>query len=451
MIPRSLVPFDARPSTLEPTSRRRPSTLDDRTLVPSGLPFAPLEAISKIPANLPLESIAKRFIVPRDVNPEAYRAMVEPHALPPQPSELDERITVPLGAAPPEIVPPPSRVSEELVAKDVFLTGEVNFLADAVLREVKRRQKRWLTVGLYVSVLLFETLLIAVMIFVPGLFHREPTPADQEIARKQMTLLLPPGAFETPRPEPRVAPPPAVKVDPRVLRKIAPPEPIPEPAPQPKVPAKELPSAPTVQPNVSQPPPTAPAPKTEAPPNPAPKLEAPDAQPTPHGLILPRNSSPGRVLEDSLHNSAKANAPNAIAGGGQLPSGGGLPRSGGQGTAYGNLEMLTPTEGVDFRDYLHRVYITVKRNWFAVMPESVNLGERGVVSLQFKIMRNGSVPAGEPVILRTSQKEPLDRAAVSSVRSSNPFESLPSAFSGPYIELRFTYYYNLVPGENGVP
>jgi len=113
--------------------------------------------------------------------------------------------------------------------------------------------------------------------------------------------------------------------------------------------------------------------------------------------------------------------------------------------------MLTPTEGVDFRDYLHRVYITVKRNWFAVMPESVNLGERGVVSLQFKIMRNGSVPVGEPVILRTSQKEPLDRAAVSSVRSSNPFESLPSAFSGPYIELRFTYYYNLVPGENGAP
>ena len=50
MIPRSLVPFDARPSTLEPTSRRRPSTLDDRTLVPSGLALAPLETISSIPA-----------------------------------------------------------------------------------------------------------------------------------------------------------------------------------------------------------------------------------------------------------------------------------------------------------------------------------------------------------------------------------------------------------------
>jgi len=86
MIPRSLVPFDARPSTLEPTSRRRPSTLDDRTLVPSGLPFAPLETKSNIPANLPLESIAARFVVPRDVNPEAYQVVEETHALPPQPS-----------------------------------------------------------------------------------------------------------------------------------------------------------------------------------------------------------------------------------------------------------------------------------------------------------------------------------------------------------------------------
>jgi hypothetical protein len=85
MIPRSLVPFDARPSTLEPTSRRRPSTLDDRTLVPSGLPFTPLDGKSNIPANLPLESIAKRFVIPRDVNPEAYQVTEAPHALPPPP------------------------------------------------------------------------------------------------------------------------------------------------------------------------------------------------------------------------------------------------------------------------------------------------------------------------------------------------------------------------------
>jgi outer membrane biosynthesis protein TonB len=75
----------------------------------------------------------------------------------------------------------------------------------------------------------------------------------------------------------------------------------------------------------------------------------------------------------------------------------------------------------------------------------VFLGDKGVVSLQFRIMRNGSVPVDEPVRVHASGKEPLDRAAISSIRTSNPFEPLPPAFSGPYIELRFTYYYNLQP------
>src|SRR5262250_808884 len=134
MIPRFLVPFDARPSELEPSQRRRPSALDDRTLVPAGLAPVPLETKSNIPANLPLESIAARFVVPRDVKPEAY-AVEEKTGLPPQPSELDERITVPLGAAPPIIVPPPRPTSEELVARDVVLTGEVNLLASEEARE----------------------------------------------------------------------------------------------------------------------------------------------------------------------------------------------------------------------------------------------------------------------------------------------------------------------------
>jgi len=68
-----------------------------------------------------------------------------------------------------------------------------------------------------------------------------------------------------------------------------------------------------------------------------------------------------------------------------------------------------------------------------------------MVVLQFRIMRDGSVPQGYPVLVRSSGKEPLDRAAVSSIRASNPFEPLPSAFTGPYIELQAIYLYNLPP------
>ncbi len=449
MIPRSLVPFDARPSTLEPTTRRRPSALDDRTLVPAGLQVVPLETKSNIPTNLPLGSIAERFVVPRDVKPEEF-VIDDKLGLPPQPSELDERIAVPVGAARPIVVPPPPRVSEELVEKDIFLTGEVNFLADAITREERLRQNRWLTLALYAAVFGAEVIVILVLLLVPALFlRRPPTAEEQEIARNQMKIFLPPGSLDLNPPTPRVTPPPKVKVDPRILRQIAPPEPQPQPAPpvQPKPEPKELPSAPT--PNTSRPDaipaPTSSTPKTETPSGPAPKLEAPEAPKAQSNLVLPKNSSAGRAIEDSMR-ATKPQAP-ALGGGGPLP-GGGIPGGGGrQGQAFGAMEMLTPTEGVDFRDYLARVYTSVKRNWYAVMPESVNLGDKGIVSLQFKIMRNGSVPQGEPVLKRTSQKEPLDRAAVSSIRASNPFEPLPPAFSGPYIELRFTYYYNLSPEQ----
>jgi TonB family protein len=422
--------------------------LDDRTLVPAGLAPTPLQTKSSIPANLPLESIATRFVVPRDVNPEAYLALKE-STLPPQPSDLDQRITVPAGAAPPEIVPPPSRVSEELVEKDVFLTGEVNFLANEALREKQARKNlidRAYSIVLHAAVLLL-------LIFQPKLFNRRPpSAAEQEIARKQMVLLLPPGSFETSPPAPRVVtPPPKVKVDPRILRQIAPPEPVAPPQlVQPKVQPKELPSAPAPQPNANQPPPPAPAPKQEVATNNAPKLELPDTPTARPNLALPKSSS--NPLRDTLRDMSRQSNSSGTSGAfsaptPRVPSGGGGRLGGGdrQGNSgmSGAYQILTPTEGVDFSDYMARVLASVRRNWYAVMPESAQLGDRGRVVLEFSIRRDGSVPNEDPQRLLGSGKEPLDRAAVSAIRSSNPFDHLPPAFSGPEIRLRFIFLYNL--------
>ncbi|HEX8764261.1 MAG TPA: hypothetical protein VF740_03835, partial [Candidatus Acidoferrum sp.] len=69
MISRFLVPLGARPPAPEAvTQRRRPTTLDERTLVPAMLPIVPLNGQSTIPADLPLESIAARVVVPRNVS-----------------------------------------------------------------------------------------------------------------------------------------------------------------------------------------------------------------------------------------------------------------------------------------------------------------------------------------------------------------------------------------------
>ncbi len=437
----------AKPPAVDaPSTRRRPTSLDDRKLVPNTLPIVYLDGKTTIPSSLPLESIAARVVVPRDVKPSEF-VPDEKSDLPLQPTDMDERVIVPQGAAPPEIIEQIHNIPTDLVETDIFMTGEVNLL-NKPPTEAQSRAELIKSVMSFAAHILF----IAFLIFEPKIFPpHAPTQEENELARRQMTILLPPGALDDLKaaPKPR---PPVVHVDPRVLRKVAPPIPKPEapPAPTPKEPervVKNLPSAPTPQPTQTPPkaPPDDSAAKAEAPKQPV-KLETPQQQPTDRALLLPK-SSLGGSLRDSIRESAKMSAPTAIGGGGQVPSNSGLPGAGGQAQAYGAMEMLTPTEGVDFNEYLHRVYIIVKRNWFSVMPESVRLGDKGVVSLQFRIMRNGIVPDGEPVRVSTSGKEPLDRAAVSSIRASSPFEPLPPAFSGPYIELRFTYFYNLQPSN----
>src|SRR5213080_2217126 len=101
MISRILVPIDARPPAAvdAPTQRRRPTTMDTRTLVPAMLPIVSLNGQSSIHTNLPLESVAARVVVPRDLNSDAY-GVKEDLATPLQPTDMDERITVPQGAAP---------------------------------------------------------------------------------------------------------------------------------------------------------------------------------------------------------------------------------------------------------------------------------------------------------------------------------------------------------------
>ena len=446
MIPRLLVPPGARPPAADqPTTRRRPTSLDERTLVPATLPIVSLNGHSTIPNNLPLEAIATRVVVPRDVNVELVQAP-DDSALPPQPTDLDERITVPQGAAPPEELPAllPA-VSEDLVQPDIIQTGELSFLPS------EQREKRPIGEIIVAGASLMLNLLFVIMM-VQILAYRSRSHEVEEIGRKQISVLLPPGALESLKPSTPPAPRPSVRVDPREIRKVAPtitPPPIqpPPPQPQPQPPKRDLPSAPTPQPSAVVPTPSKPADGSKGDlPKPQVKLGSPDMPVPQQGLILPKSGSPGDAIRDAAR-AGKPNAPIAMGGGGQIPGG---TRGGGagHGSAGAGIEMLTDTQGVDFNDYLRRVYITVKQNWFAVMPASVQLGDQGVVSLQFKILRDGSVPDGDPQRVFGSGKEPLDRAAISSIRASNPFPTLPPAFKGPYIELRFTYYYNL-PIPNG--
>jgi TonB family protein len=335
----------------------------------------------------------------------------------------------------------------DLVEPDVMTTGEVNLMDTPV----EERISAWKRISRFVSIAAHAALILFIFVE-PKIFPYRPPTADQlNLAQNELTWAnLPALSSESPRSSPRPQPQSQqMRVDPRALRQAAPPEPDAAPQPERTAPSQEdstLPSAPTPQPQQ-----VAPAPQPQAMPA-AP--DAPAPQPTNNGLILPKVTS--GASPDDLREGDDGGATRGFAApmpGARSRGGGGYePGGGGDGPgAGGTIQMLTPTEGVDFSGYLARVLDSVKRNWYAIMPESAEMGDRGRVVLDFKILRDGNVPGEDPAMMSSSQKEPLDRAASSAIRASSPFEPLPSEFSGPYIELRFYFFYNIPQSEEQVP
>ena len=441
MIPRILVPKDVRPPAAGAPPRRLATELDARTLVPSGLPVVPLDARTQIPAYLPLDVLAARVVVPRDmpVTPLDTQTAIPLHV---PLTVLDSRVAVPKDVSPVAVEPRgpvPAELLPDLLEPGVITTGEVNLLA----KPIEERVTNWRWVS-RVSSTIFHTALILFIFIEPKIFpYKPPSQADLELARQRLSFVyLPPSVTDVPKVPPNHQEPQSsqVRIDPRVLRQVAPPtadlQPLPG-KPEPERVQRELPSEPTPQlpPGGNAP---AQQPRSDAARERA-RVEPSKLPEAPSSLTLQR-SSPGKALEESLRESARGR------GGGNIEFGSPTPPSsggGGQGYLGGNVELLTPTEGVDFTNYLSRVLASVKRNWYAVIPESARLGDKGRVVLQFRILRDGNVPYPEPGLVVTSGKEPLDRAALSSIRASSPFEPLPPAFSGPYIELRFIFLYNL--------
>ncbi|HLK20440.1 MAG TPA: TonB family protein [Bryobacteraceae bacterium] len=111
------------------------------------------------------------------------------------------------------------------------------------------------------------------------------------------------------------------------------------------------------------------------------------------------------------------------------------------GTPGSSLELLSDPMGVDFKPYLTQILARVRKNWFAVIPESAKMGNRGIVLLQFIIDRTGQVP--KLVIATPSGAESLDRAAVASISASVPFPPLPQDFKGREVRLQFSFKYNV--------
>jgi outer membrane biosynthesis protein TonB len=440
MIPRSLVPRNVRPAAEVPAAppRRLTTLLDERTVVAANLPRAELQTHSTIPTHLPLDVLASRVVVPRDMPAQPFDpAMLHPAYAPV--TVLDHRVTVPMALPVVELEPKGPVSAYELpdvLDPDVLTTGDVNLMVAPV--ETPPRDWNWIARSGSIA---FHILFISFLLLQTKLFpYRPPTQSQIDLARQQLNFIyMPPDVRGLP-PTPPAPRSPQMRIDPKILRQMAPPV-VPQPLPGPKEPEHVVRDAP------ADPAPELPAaPKPQLQQQAQAQIESPKPQPQTEAqnrLILPRMSSPGRALEQSAQQSRQSGGSGLEQFGGQIPGSPSYGGGGGEGYLGGAVQMLTPTEGVDFNDYLARVVDSVKRNWYSVMPESARLGDKGRVVLQFRIMSTGAVPDGEPQQVSSSGKEPLDRAAYSSIRSSSPFQPLPPAFSGPFIELRFIFLYNL--------
>ncbi|MGC2402717.1 MAG: cell envelope integrity protein TolA [Acidobacteriaceae bacterium] len=212
------------------------------------------------------------------------------------------------------------------------------------------------------------------------------------------------------------------------MKRAGPPSPLPpQPTPQPVQPAP---------PQQAQGQPSAPAP----PPPPAPQQQSLLNEPKP-APARPSFDTGQQTAGDAIRQAER----DAARGG---PSGDYGQNAPSQHPAMGvGPEILSDTLGVDFGPYMRRVIQATYHSWIPLIPESARppLDKQGRVGVRFKIYPDGSVK--QMILEFPSGDVALDRAAWGGITGASPYPVLPKEFKGPYLELRFGFYYNLDPDK----
>jgi TonB family protein len=282
----------------------------------------------------------------------------------------------------------------------------------------------------------------------PRIKLTQPNPGKAKITNTaNMESLLPHPLVQPPQAPPSTTRPAAQTPGKPI---VAPPEPVPAPppAPPPQIAAPPKIEAATNQNPVTKEPPgqqTLSAPPPQIQPEEKPKLafETPGAPPSrpagPGRLAVPSSSVADAIREMSHEGSGGLTVGDTGSGPGGL--GPGINRSPSPGRLATNATILSDPQGVDFTPYMLKVLAAVKRNWFAIYPESARLGSRGKVALVLSIDRSGNIPSLK--ISMPSGILALDRAAVAGVSASQPLPPLPSEFRGNQIMLQLVFAYNM--------
>jgi TonB family protein len=323
------------------------------------------------------------------------------------------------------------------------LTPHVLIQLEDDLERSRMREAFWISVSVHLLIVIF-------LAFSPKLFYGSRgivlrTPADM-LRDKELTYLdLPPDLQKAPKVSPnakvlsdknRIAMSRHPQIDQKTLQEL-------KRAGLPGPSAPQTPPSPSAQmsspePQGQQPPAQNQQMSQNLTPVPNPKLPAtPSTGGTPNFAQMMK--TPGDITRQA--------AASAAAGRGSYSMGGGAYGAGPGGSArtFGNLDVLSDTQGVDFGPYLERVLEAVRRNWYNLIPEEARapLLKKGKVAIEFSILPDGRVAGMK--LTGPSGDIPLDRAAWGGITASIPFAPLPSNYHAPYFALRFRFYYN--PGK----
>lgn len=110
----------------------------------------------------------------------------------------------------------------------------------------------------------------------------------------------------------------------------------------------------------------------------------------------------------------------------------------GQTQDFGPLQF--DTKGVEFGPWIRRFISQVRRNWFVPMAA---MTMRGRVVITFFVHRNGALT--DVTVIRPSEIESFNTAAVNALLASNPTTPLPPEYPDDKAFFTVTFYYNESP------
>ena len=300
--------------------------------------------------------------------------------------------------------------------------------------------------GIYIS-LLAHVLIFLWLLFGPRyILHRPKVVSPFDVLtdrqKKELTYMtLPPDALKQIRPKNpqalsdknRVAQSPHPTLDKKTLEQLQAMRRANPPAPQPAPQQQAAPAHQQAAPQQQQPQPT-PSQPLQPQPNGVTPVPPPESKPAPTKPNFNTGLSAGDQIREAARGAAEPQAPSGDYGAGRVPQH--------QGVNAG-VDILSDTMGVDFGPYMQRVIAATYRSWLPLIPESARppLDKQGKVGIEFRINPDGSV---KQMVLRfPSGDVALDRAAWGGITGASPYPPLPKDFKGPYLALRFGFYYNI--------